>query len=160
MRHIAMAVGLTTYLLDRHAGTRPGKDSIYKLWKAFDVNPHCAGACGEIKAMLEQAGHEVAVVNDGAEAVRMAIRNEFDAILMDVQMPEMDGFEATRMLRVCLEIQPVIIAMTANVMQGDRDDCLRSGMDDYMSKPIEMDELLIQLTKWGQVIKDRRGVPN
>ena len=74
---------------------------------------------------------------------------------MDVQMPEMDGLEATRMIRTCLETQPVIIAMTANVMQGDRDACIQAGMDDYMSKPIDLKELLSQIEKWSIVIRNR-----
>jgi len=75
---------------------------------------------------------------------------------MDVQMPEMDGLEATRMIRTCLQIQPVIIAMTANVMQGDRDACMQAGMDDYMSKPIDLKELLNQLEKWYRATKPAR----
>jgi CheY-like chemotaxis protein len=74
---------------------------------------------------------------------------------MDVLMPEMSGLEATRMIRTCLEIQPIVIAMTANVMQGDRDDCIQAGMDDYMSKPIDLKELLNQLEKWSLVIRQR-----
>jgi CheY-like chemotaxis protein len=73
--------------------------------------------------------------------------NGVDMILMDVQMPEMDGLEATRMIRTCLEIQPIIIAVTANVMQGDRDACMQAGMDDYISKPIGLKESLSQLGK-------------
>ena len=82
--------------------------------------------------------------------------DHFDLILMDVQMPEMDGMEATRMIRVCLETQPVIIAMTANVMQGDREECLQSGMNDYISKPVELNELLGMLEKWALSIKDQK----
>ncbi len=109
--------------------------------------------------VLAKLGYKPALARNGKEVLEMVSHEHYDLILMDVQMPEMDGFEATRMLRICLEIQPVIIAMTANVMQGDRDDCMQSGMDDYISKPIEMKELLTQLTKWGQVIKDKRRVP-
>jgi len=69
-------------------------------------------------------------------------------ILMDVQMPEMDGLEATKMIRVCLSNQPVIIAMTANTLQGDREECLRAGMDDYISKPVNLEELINLLEKW------------
>jgi CheY-like chemotaxis protein len=76
---------------------------------------------------------------------------------MDVQMPEMDGLEATRMIRRCVQPQPVIIAMTANAMQGDRDGCLQAGMDDYISKPLEMEELVAQLRKWCAVV--RTGQP-
>jgi CheY-like chemotaxis protein len=75
---------------------------------------------------------------------------------MDVQMPEMDGLEATRMIRLCLETQPVIIAMTANSMQGDREECLRAGMDDYISKPVHIEELVILLEKWATVVREKR----
>ncbi len=109
--------------------------------------------------VLAKLGYQPALARNGKEVLEMVSHEHYDLILMDVQMPEMDGFEATRMLRLCLEIQPVIIAMTANVMQGDRDDCMQSGMDDYISKPIEIHELLAQLTKWGQAIKDKKRIP-
>src|SRR5882724_771106 len=98
--------------------------------------------------ILGKLGYQPALARNGKEVLEMVSHEHYDMILMDVQMPEMDGFEATRMLRSCLEIQPVIIAMTANAMQGDRDACMQAGMDDYISKPIEMKELLAQLEKW------------
>jgi len=106
--------------------------------------------------ILTKLGYTPALARNGKEVLDMISHEHYDMILMDVQMPEMDGFEATRMLRVCLEIQPVVIAMTANALQGDRDACIQSGMDDYISKPIELKELLGQLEKWGQVIKSKR----
>jgi signal transduction histidine kinase/DNA-binding response OmpR family regulator len=109
--------------------------------------------------ILAKLGYEPQMASNGKEVLEMMGNEKFDLVLMDVQMPEMNGLEATRMIRSCLEIQPVIIAMTANAMQGDRDDCMQSGMDDYISKPIEMQELLAQLTKWGQFIKQKRRVP-
>lgn len=108
--------------------------------------------------ILTKLGYEPALANNGKEAVEMAGDQHYDIILMDVQMPEMDGLEASRMLRTCLEIQPVIIALTANAMHGDRDECIQAGMDDYMSKPIELKELLRQLEKWAIVIRERRPV--
>jgi CheY-like chemotaxis protein len=68
----------------------------------------------------------------------------------------MDGLEATRMLRLCLKKQPVIIAMTANAMEGDQDDCIQAGMDDYISKPVEINALLARLEKWGTAINAKR----
>jgi signal transduction histidine kinase/DNA-binding response OmpR family regulator len=107
--------------------------------------------------ILEKLGYEPALARNGKEAIEMISNERYDIILMDVQMPEMDGLEATRMIRTCLEFQPVIIAMTANVMQGDRDDCIQAGMDDYMSKPIEIKELLAQLEKWFHVIQEKKS---
>ena len=108
--------------------------------------------------ILSKLGYQPAIANHGKEVMEMISQEHYDIILMDVLMPEMSGLEATRMIRTCLEIQPIIIAMTANVMQGDRDDCIQAGMDDYMSKPIELKELLSQLEKWSLVIRERRKI--
>lgn len=106
--------------------------------------------------ILKSLGYDAALANNGKEAIDIAANGQYDVILMDVQMPEMDGLEATRMLRTCLPVQPVIIALTANAMQGDRDACMQAGMDDYMSKPIDLNELLTQLEKWHKALKERR----
>jgi two-component system, sensor histidine kinase and response regulator len=74
---------------------------------------------------------------------------------MDVQMPEMDGLEATRNIRTELKVQPVIIALTANVLQGDQDACIQAGMNDYISKPINLEELTGKLEKWFGVINQK-----
>ena len=94
--------------------------------------------------ILEKLGHKVQVVNDGKEALARSQAEEFDLILMDVQMPEMDGLEATKAIRGAEERTGKhlpIIAMTAHAMKGDREECLRAGMDGYLSKPIRIDEL-------------------
>jgi signal transduction histidine kinase/ActR/RegA family two-component response regulator len=93
--------------------------------------------------MLGQLGYRADVVSDGAEAVRAFRQRDYDVVLMDVQMPELSGIEATRELRATLpaQRQPWIIAMTANVMEGDREACLASGMNDYVSKPVRPAEL-------------------
>jgi signal transduction histidine kinase/CheY-like chemotaxis protein len=109
--------------------------------------------------ILAKLGYKVPIANNGLEALEMVSQDQYDIILMDVQMPEMNGLEATRMIRTCLEIQPIIIALTANAMHGDRDDCIQAGMDDYMSKPIELKELMTQLEKWALVIRERRKLP-
>jgi PAS domain S-box-containing protein len=94
--------------------------------------------------ILERLGHKVQVVNNGKEALGRAQAEEFDVILMDVQMPEMDGLEATAAIRDAeagTEKHTPIIAMTAHAMKGDREKCLSAGMDGYLSKPIRIDEL-------------------
>jgi len=106
--------------------------------------------------ILTRLGYQPALASNGKEALEMISHEYYDIVLMDVEMPEMNGLEATRMIRTCLEVQPIIIAMTANVMQGDRDTCMQSGMDDYMSKPIDLKELLSQLEKWALVIREKR----
>jgi signal transduction histidine kinase len=90
--------------------------------------------------LLESRGHRVTVAGDGRVALDEAGRFGFDVILMDVQMPGMDGLEATRMLRE-RGVRTPIIAMTAHAMQGDRDKCLRAGMNAYVSKPIQPEEV-------------------
>jgi two-component system, sensor histidine kinase len=90
--------------------------------------------------LLEARGHAVTVAGDGRAAVDQAARENFDVILMDVQMPEMDGLEATRTLRA-RGVRAPIIAMTAHAMHGDRDRCLDAGMDAYVSKPIQPEEV-------------------
>jgi len=95
-------------------------------------------------ALLERKGHQVVVANNGAEAVGLVRSQVFDLVLMDVQMPEMDGLEATRVLRE-RELNTgrhlPIVAMTAQAMKGDRERCLESGMDDYLTKPVRAAEL-------------------
>jgi two-component system, sensor histidine kinase and response regulator len=94
--------------------------------------------------ILERLGHRVQVVNNGKEAIGRAQAEEFDLILMDVQMPEMDGLEATTAIRAAeagTGKHVRIVAMTAHAMKGDREKCLSAGMDGYLSKPIRIDEL-------------------
>ncbi len=99
--------------------------------------------------LLEQMGYRADVASNGLEAVQSVERQTYDVVLMDVQMPEMDGLEASR--RICARWargqRPTIIAMTANAMMGDREMCLEAGMDDYLSKPIRRDELMKALMK-------------
>ena len=94
--------------------------------------------------LLEKWGHRVTVANDGREAVDLSERGGFDLILMDVQMPELDGLDATRLIRrretTTGEHLP-IVAMTAHAMKGDRELCLEAGMDDYLMKPIRAEQL-------------------
>ena len=98
--------------------------------------------------ILEQMGYRADIASNGIEAVESIERQTYDVILMDVQMPEMDGLDATRNIRKLAQVtQPHIIAMTANAMEGDREMCLAAGMDDYVSKPIRVNELVEALLK-------------
>jgi CheY-like chemotaxis protein len=93
---------------------------------------------------LERCGHRVSVVDDGARAVDAVREQSFDCVLMDLQMPGMDGTEATRAIRAREQDTGEhlhIIALTANVMEGDRESCLAAGMDDYLGKPLKLNEL-------------------
>lgn len=90
--------------------------------------------------ILEKLGHKADVVPNGVQAIDALSQKTYDLVLMDCQMPEMDGYEATRVLRKNGKRIP-IVAMTANAMQGDREKCLEAGMDDYVSKPIRIEEL-------------------
>ncbi len=96
--------------------------------------------------VLERFGYRADVASNGVEAVDAVNRQPYDVVLMDVQMPVMDGLEAAR--RICAEhpqSRPRIIAMTANASQGDRDECLAAGMDDFISKPVKVEELQAML---------------
>ncbi len=99
--------------------------------------------------LLSRMGYQADVAANGLEVLTTLRRQPYDVVLMDVQMPEMDGLEATRTLRRELPEahQPYVIAMTANAMQGDREMCLAAGMDDYVSKPIRVEELVEALSK-------------
>jgi CheY-like chemotaxis protein len=98
--------------------------------------------------MLEKQGHLVTGVRDGKEAVEAVDKGIFDVILMDIQMPNMNGFEATAAIREKeknSDRHTPIIAMTAHAMKGDREMCLEAGMDDYVPKPLKSDELLTKI---------------
>jgi CheY-like chemotaxis protein len=104
------------------------------------------------RGMLDGRGHTVVVASDGQEAVEACQRETFDAILMDVQMPRLGGFDATRVIREQERLtgrHTPIIAMTANAMEGDREMCLEAGMDDYLAKPVRSHELFEILEKHG-----------
>ena len=95
--------------------------------------------------LLEKRGHVITVATDGAQAVAMTRKSSFDLVLMDIQMPGMDGYEATAVIRKDEESTGKhlpIIAMTAHAMEGDRQKCLAAGMDDFVAKPIRVDELV------------------
>jgi CheY-like chemotaxis protein len=94
--------------------------------------------------LLQQMGYRADLASNGIEAVESVARQPYDVVLMDVQMPEMDGLEASRQIvaRWPKDARPRIVAMTANAMQGDREMCLAAGMDDYLTKPIRVERLV------------------
>ena len=97
-----------------------------------------------VTRLLERRGHSVTVAANGRLAVQAVNRDHYDVILMDVQMPEMGGFEATAIIREKERAEGVrtpIVALTANAMKGDNERCLSAGMDAYLSKPIRTNEL-------------------
>jgi CheY-like chemotaxis protein len=102
--------------------------------------------------MLRKAGFDIDLVADGSEAVEAHKTLAYDVILMDCQMPIMDGFEASRLIRsMPRHTQPVIIAVTANALVGERERCLNAGMDDYLSKPFLAEQLVAVVLKWASV---------
>lgn len=100
--------------------------------------------------MLEKLGCDVALATDGKFAVEMGLAEKYDIVLMDCQMPTMDGYEATRQLKSpgSLNAPTPVVALTANAMDGDREKCLQAGMDDYVSKPVHTQALSQILDKW------------
>ena len=120
--------------------------------------------------LLERIGCRADVVSNGLEVLQALRRQEYDVILMDALTPEMDGLQVARAVRdgawqdLCehTEIisQPHIIAMTANAMQGDREACIAAGMDDYISKPIQIEELALALSQVANIRKAAQTKPH
>jgi PAS domain S-box-containing protein len=106
------------------------------------------------KAILQKLGHQVYLAANGKEALDAVIREEPDLVFMDVQMPEMNGYEATAAIRQAEYVGPVI-AVTANAAQGEREKCIEAGMNDFLSKPFKRDDIVPLLDKWAAA--DRVG---
>ncbi|MEI6424581.1 MAG: response regulator, partial [Lentisphaerota bacterium] len=110
-------------------------------------------------AVLNKLGYQADAVANGKEAVRELEHIPYDIVLMDCQMPEMNGYEATGIIRSpdsnVLKHDVVIIAMTANAMRGDQETCFKAGMDDYVAKPIVPAELAETLNKWTTIINGK-----
>lgn len=98
-----------------------------------------------ISRIINKLGYEPGIASNGLEVISCITQQHYDVILMDIQMPEMDGLEATVAVRNSAIRQPIIIAMTANAMQEDKNECLRVGMNDYLSKPIHLESLMAAL---------------
>jgi CheY-like chemotaxis protein len=100
---------------------------------------------------IEKMGHSITLAGNGVRAVEACTSGRFDLILMDLQMPEMDGIEATARIREAEQgtgRHTPIIAMTAHAMHGDRDQCIRAGMDDYISKPVDLHALARMIERY------------
>jgi signal transduction histidine kinase/CheY-like chemotaxis protein/ligand-binding sensor domain-containing protein len=115
-----------------------------------DDNPVNQKLAGRI---FQRMGYETAIATNGAEAIDAIRTTDFDIVMMDIQMPGMDGMEATKIIREEKGATPVIIAMTANALESDRQECLDAGMNDYISKPIKLDEIGVMIEKWAVRIK-------
>ncbi len=141
-------MGQETPAAERPKPSAPSPDRTLRILLAEDnaVNQKFA------VRTIEKAGHTVVVANNGRDAVDAWQREPYDVVLMDVQMPEMDGFQATGRIRELeqehgKEQRTPIIAMTANAMKGDRERCLEAGMDGYVSKPVKRSTLFAEIEK-------------
>lgn len=127
-----------------------------KMSADFSANYPCTLLVAEDKLenqlvivnILDRLGYKPDLVRNGEEALEAVKVKDYDIILMDMKMPVMDGLVATRLIRKKESKQPVIIALTANALKGDEQDCLDAGMNDYMAKPIRLEELMDKLEKW------------
>lgn len=111
--------------------------------------------------MLERLGYSSDIASNGKEAVDAVEASHYDLIFMDILMPEMDGLEACRIIKSnpLLQPMPIIVAMTANAMSGDQENYLKAGMDDYLSKPVNLDDLKDKLEKWSnKIFKEKSEV--
>jgi CheY-like chemotaxis protein len=106
-----------------------------------------------IMKVLSKLGYQADLALDGLETLALAGKKRYDIILMDVQMPKMDGLEATKIMKQRYPAGPVIIAMTANALSTDLKICMDAGMDDYISKPFKLDELVNKLEKWAMQVQ-------
>jgi CheY-like chemotaxis protein len=108
--------------------------------------------------LLSKAGYRVDTASNGKEAVELVVANpdKYNLVFMDVQMPELNGLDATRQLREKGFLNLPIVAMTANAMKGDRETCLAAGMDDYIPKPIKREVVFDVLKKW---VIEKRKIP-
>jgi len=162
VRRAELRAAIVTALTDRHRDSQSAQDLLALASRTAKSTSPSSGACILLaednavnqkvaSAILEKAGHSVVLAQTGRKALSLWGEQQFDLILMDVQMPEMDGFETTAAIREQekkLDAHIPIIAMTAHAMSGDRERCLDAGMDDYISKPIRGSALLDLVTKY------------
>jgi len=98
-----------------------------------------------IERILHKLGYHTDTVSNGIQAIELFGKKKYNVVLMDVRMPEMDGYEATQLIRQMSVEQPYIVAMTANVMSSDRDECLNVGMNDFIPKPLCLTDVINKL---------------
>src|SRR6202012_3541347 len=112
--------------------------------------------------LLQQMGYQPDIAGNGLEALAALEKQKYDLVFMDVQMPEMDGLEATRMIRERQHEKSrfpnykgniIVIAMTASAMPGDRDKCIAAGMDDYLAKPVRPEDMRVIVERWASAAK-------
>ncbi|PKM22876.1 MAG: hypothetical protein CVV10_02160 [Gammaproteobacteria bacterium HGW-Gammaproteobacteria-14] len=134
---------------DRRKTTQPDRDD-RKSWRLLLVEDNEINQI-VTRGMLDKLGYQVKTVSDGRSAVELMEREHFDLVLMDCMMPEFDGFDTTRAIREKEEgsdAHVVIVAMTANTMEGAEARCLAAGMDDYLAKPVHLEDLEAMISHW------------
>jgi CheY-like chemotaxis protein len=130
-----------------------GKPSSHGRYRVLLADDNALN-CRLTERLLTRRGHSVSIASNGCEAVEQFRSQPFQIVLMDVQMPEMDGLTATALIReyeCAMGTRVPIIAMTANSMKGDREACLAAGMDDYISKPFQPEELYAKVENYGSL---------
>jgi CheY-like chemotaxis protein len=102
------------------------------------------------QAYFRKMGYQIATASNGVEVLQALERQPYDAVFLDVQMPEMDGYEAARQIKLRWPEgdRPRLIAMTGNVMEGERERCIASGMDDYIAKPVRIKDIESMICQW------------
>jgi CheY-like chemotaxis protein len=144
---------------DTGIGIAPGKiHTVFERFMQADSNTtrKFGGTQTLAVRMLKKLGYDPGLSENGILALEETQRIAYDIILMDIQMPEMDGLEATRLIRKGNTKQPIIVAMTANVLPEDREACFNAGMDDYISKPIPVAALAKCLEKWALFLQNKK----
>ena len=111
-----------------------------------------------VKRFLEKLGYSPQIVSNGFDVMNSLSEKHFDIIFMDLQMPDMDGFETTEKIfrELDIEVMPIIIAMTANVFKEDKENCFKVGMQDFVGKPIQFEEIQNALIKWSKILKEKK----
>jgi PAS domain S-box-containing protein len=150
---LASTVPARTIALPPAKASRPRRDARILVAEDSPTNQIV------LLAQLEKLGYRAHVVANGVEAVEAAQLEAYDLVLMDCQMPLMDGFEATRQIRRSFRPHVPIVAVTAHAMVGDRERCIREGMDDYLSKPVALDPLADVLATWLPGFSARQTLP-